>query len=101
MPAKIVPLEMTASQALRLVREIAAETENIVIVPHGQKRARQRKFTRRQIELCLQRGSVTEGPYTGQSGLWRLNMFRHAAGEELTCVVEIDLPNRLIVVTVF
>lgn len=101
MSAKIVPLEMTAVQALRIVKEIATDTENIVVVPHGRKRARQRQFTRRQIELCLQRGSITEGPYVAQSGLWRLNMFRHAAGEELTCVVEIDLPKRLIVVTVF
>jgi hypothetical protein len=30
-----------------------------------------------------------------------MNFYRHAAGEEMTCVVEIDWPARLLVVTVF
>jgi hypothetical protein len=45
---------------------------------------------------------LVEGPYVApRSGFWRMNFYRHAAGEEMTCVVEIDWPARLLVVTVF
>jgi len=99
--AEIVPLQLTARQATELIRKLAAETENIVVLNHAQQRQRQRKITRRQIELCLQRGTITEGPFFNQHGNWQMNVFRHAAGEEITCTVAIDWATRLLVVTVF
>ena len=101
MTADVVPLKLTSAHALRMVREIAADTDRIVVLAHGRKRARQRQVSRRQIELCCQRGTVTEGPFMNQHGQWQVNMFRHAAGEELTCVVAIDWPSRLLVITTF
>ncbi len=34
-------------------------------------------------------------------GHWQVNMYRHAAGEEMECVVAIDWGKSLIVITVF
>lgn len=99
--AEIVPLELTAPRALAMIREIAAETKNIVVVGHGKTRQRQRKITRRQIELCIQKGTICEGPFLNPHGHWQVNLFRHAAGEEVTCVVAIEWATRLIVVTAF
>ncbi|MCL4854362.1 MAG: hypothetical protein KJZ78_23635 [Bryobacteraceae bacterium] len=99
--AEIVPFTLTSRQALDMIRTLAADTDNIVIVGHAQARQRQRRISRRQVELCVQRGSITEGPFLNQFGNWQVNLFRHAAGEEMTCTVAIEWASRLIVVTVF
>lgn len=99
--AEVVPLELTALHALEMVRQLAADTNRIVIIGHAKKRGRQRRISRRQVELCLQKGSICEGPFLNQKGNWQVNMYRHAAGEEITCVVAIDWGKSLIVVTVF
>lgn len=50
----------------------------------------ERRITRRQVELCLQKGTITEGPFMNSRGNWQVNMYRHAAGEEVTCTVIIE-----------
>ncbi|MDP2120686.1 MAG: DUF4258 domain-containing protein [Hoeflea sp.] len=95
------PRHLSASAALRIVRDIASDTGNIIVVTHARKRQRERGITRRQIELCVQRGTVTEGPFMNTHGNWQVTLFRHAAGEELNCVVAIDWPSRLVVVTAY
>lgn len=99
--AEIVPLQLTPHACQKMIREIAAISDRIVILPHAKTRQRQRKVTRRQIELCLQRGTIQEGPFLNTRGDWQVNLFRHAAGEELTCTVVIEWATKLIVVTVF
>jgi hypothetical protein len=99
--AEIVPLTLTSAAALRMIRQIAGDTNNIVVLPHGKKRGRQRKITRRQIELCVQRGSITEGPFVNQHGHWQVTLFRHAAGEEISCAVAIDWQSLVLVITTF
>jgi len=92
--AQIIPLKLTPAAAIKMIREIAADTNNIVIIGYGKKRTRQRRISRRQVELCVQRGTITEGPFMNQHGNWQLNLYRHAAGEEITCVIAIDWPSR-------
>ena len=92
---------MSPGAALRHIRDIAADTGSIIVVAHARKRQRERGITRRQIELCVQKGTVTEGPFMNAHGNWQVTLFRHAAGEDLTCVVAIDWPSRLIVVTAY
>lgn len=98
-----VPLELSAPQALRLIRSIAADTSKIVVIQksHAAQRQLQRKVTRRQIELCVQKGTIVEGPFKNQFGNWQVTLFRHAAGEELHCVIAIERKEQLIVVTVY
>jgi putative transcriptional regulator len=70
-PATEQPDSLSAPEALRVVRMIAADTDDIVVIPYGRKRARQRKVTRRQIELCVQKGTITEGPFVNGHGNWQ------------------------------
>jgi hypothetical protein len=93
------PAKLSAPEALRVVRLLAADTANIVVHPHGKKRAW--KITRRQIELCVQRGTIGEGPFVNQHGNWQLNLCRRAAGEEITCVVAIEWATKLLVISTF
>lgn len=99
--AEVVPLRLTIPVALRQIRKIAEDSENILIVPHARKRGRQRSITRPQIEACVRKGTIQEGPFVNDKGNWQVTMYRHAAGEEVTCVIAIDWPSRLIVVTTY
>jgi hypothetical protein len=80
---------------------LAAETDNIVVIPYGKAKAKTRRITRRQIELCVQKGTPTEGPFLNRYGNWQMNLYRHAAGEEITCVVAIEWATRVLVINAF
>jgi len=96
------PAKLSAAVATKKVRELAAVSDNIVLIKHAIKRGRQRAINRLQIERCLQRGTLSEEPHIAlKTGFWRMSFTRHAAGEEMTCVVEIDWPSKLLVVTVY
>jgi len=97
----VAPLELSETAALNLIRDIAADTDRIVVVPYGSRRMALRKITRRQVELCCQRGTIAEGPFVNSHGLWQVNLYRHAAGEEVTCVVAIEWATRLLVINAF
>src|SRR5262249_41697954 len=99
--AETPPPKLTASTALRMVRELAADSGRIVIVEHWRARMVQRRMTRRQVALSLHKGTSSEGPYLNRLGNWQVNIHRHAAGEELTCSVAIEWAKRLLVITAF
>lgn len=99
--AKITQFPMTADNMRRIVREIAADTNRIIILKHALERAGKRGFSRRQIERCCQAGSVVEGPFENKFGNWQANFYRHAAGEEMTCTVAVDLRDNVLIITVF
>jgi hypothetical protein len=46
-------------------------------------------------------GTIAEGPFLNPHGNWQMNLYRHASGEELTCVVAIDWPRKLLVINAF
>lgn len=96
-----VPDHFAPDDALKVIRALAADTNNIVTIKHSKERGAQRKITRRQIELCVQKGVLTEGPFVNSHGNWQVNLERRAAGEEITCVVAIEWETKLIVVTTF
>jgi hypothetical protein len=95
------PEVLSRAEALWVIRVLAEDTGNIFVIPYGWKKAGQRGITRRQIELCVQKGTPTEGPFLNQHGNWQMNLYRHAAGEEITCVVAIDWPARILVINTF
>jgi hypothetical protein len=101
MAAEVVPLELSPASALRIIREIARDTRNIIVIGHGRERGGQRGITRRQMERCVQMGTITEGPLFNLKGNWQVNLYRHAAGEEVTCVVAIEWPSRLLIISAF
>jgi hypothetical protein len=99
--AEVVPLTLSAPAALQMIKQLAANSGHVVILGHCRQQMVKRHITRRQIELCLQKGTIVEGPSMNPHGNWQVNMFRHAAGEELTCTVAIEWAVRLLIITVF
>jgi Domain of unknown function (DUF4258) len=99
--ATVVPMKMSKPMALRIIRELAADSDRIVVIAHARQRQKQRCITRRQVELCLRNGFIQEGPFMNHKGHWQVTMNSYSAGEQLACVVAIDWPNRLIVITTY
>ena len=91
----------TKAKALALVRELAKDSGNVVFTDHARKRMRQRQVTPMAVLECLLRGAIVEGPAMGIKGTWELAVERMGAGRRLHVACAIDLPNRLIVVTVY
>lgn len=86
---------------LREIRRLAEDSGNIVLIKHGRQRSRERKITRPQIEGCVRKGNIKEGPFLNARGNWQVTMCRRMAGEEIHCVIALDIPSRLLVITVY
>ena len=99
--AEPIPLRMNDANALRLLREIAADSAKVIFTAHARQRMRQRKVTPVQVIECLMRGGITEHVALDPYGLWKLTVSQRVAGKDLAVAVAIDLPRRAIVITVF
>lgn len=95
MTAEIVPLRLTADHALRVIRDLAADSNNIVVLNHALRHG----VTRRQIETCARKGTIVEGPFLNARGNWQVTMQRHAAGEEIQCVIAIEWKTHIIAIS--
>jgi len=96
----VLPM-FNAVTILREIKRLAEDSGNIVLIAHGRKRSRQRHITRPQIECCVRKGHIEEGPFLNVHGNWQVTMCRRVAGEEIHCVVALDLPSRVLVITVY
>jgi hypothetical protein len=99
--AEIIPFPMSAPVALDHIRELAQETNRIVVINHGQQRSEERHVTRPQIVKCLRAGFIVEGPFQNSHGNWQVTMAYNHAGDQITVVVAIEWATRLLVITVF
>ncbi len=93
---------MKQSEALKTIRARAADSQNVLLIHHARVQMRKRGVDVLQVVRCLQRGSITEGPYRDmKSGQWRCNVEAKAGGELIRVVVEIpEKPPYLEVITV-
>lgn len=91
---------MNAVEAKRIITTIALDSGKVLITPHATKQMNARGFTRLDALRCIEQGTICEGPYQGPTGDWKVNMQRHAAGEEMVVVVAICDPT-LVVITAF
>lgn len=95
------PDHLSGSDALRAIRGLAADSRRIVLIEHAKQRGKLRKISPLQVERCLLKGTITEGPFLNQHQNWQVTMYRHAAGEEVNCVVAIEWQRQLLVITVY
>ena len=75
------PDDLGSDDALRIIKALATDSKNILVVEHAKLRQRQRHITRPQIERCIQKGVITEGPFLNAHGHWQVNLTRYAADE--------------------
>jgi hypothetical protein len=99
--AEPLPMKMSDAAALKLLREISADSSRVIFRTHALQRMRQRKVTPVQVIACLARGTVSEPVALDHFGNWKLTVSHRVAGRELNVAVAIDVPRRAIVITVF
>jgi Domain of unknown function (DUF4258) len=92
---------LSKPSALNLVRELAKDSGNVIFKDHALKRMRQRHVTPKMVMDCLSRGAIVEGPALSMKGTWELAMQRMGGGQRLFVAMAIDLPSRLIIITVY
>jgi hypothetical protein len=94
----VAPARLSAAQALTVIREIAVDSGRIVLIP-----PREDAFGTTLHQPTTDRAVLPEGHDDGRNakGQWQVTLYRHAAGEEVTCVVAIEWATRLIVITTF
>ena len=97
----LMPKRLSKPAALGMIRALAEDSKKVLFVEHAKERMKERKITRRQVMACIRKGTITEGPFLNNFGNWQVNLYRHAAGENITCTVAIEWGTRLIVVTAF
>jgi hypothetical protein len=95
------PAKLSPEAALKVIREIAADSGRVVMLRHARDRGRQRRVSWVQVVRCCQKGIIHEGPFVNGHGLWQATLYRRAAGEEVSCAVAIEWKTRLLVITVF
>jgi hypothetical protein len=96
------PDKLSRADAIRLVRELAADSNNVILTDHCRRDSmHKRAITRRQVLDCLLKGTISEGPFQdlGHGGNWKMNIYRQS--HDLTCTVAIAWRTHLIVITVF
>jgi hypothetical protein len=93
------PDKFSRTDAMKLVRELAADSGNIGLTDHCRERMHERDITLRQILNCLQKGIVTDGPAIDIHGKWKMDIYR--AADDLTCAVAIEWRSHVIVITAF
>lgn len=64
------PERLSSHDARKIVQAMAHDTRQVFIVKHARERQRTRRISIRQVMMCLQKGSVTEGPYINLHGKW-------------------------------
>jgi hypothetical protein len=99
--SKAATFILSKAKALALVRGLAKDSGNVVFTDHARKRMRQRQVTPKAVLECLLRGAIVEGPALGIKGTWELAMERMGAGRRLRVGCAINLPSRLIIITVY
>lgn len=83
---------MNPGTARKLIRERASSSAGVLFVDHAWEQMRHRGVAVLQVQRCLMRGEITEGPYlpiASRTGNWRCNVEANVSGDSLRVVVEI------------
>ncbi|MFA5531779.1 MAG: DUF4258 domain-containing protein [Thiohalomonadaceae bacterium] len=100
----IIALDLSRPVALRIVREIAADSSRVAITDHARERMAQRRITDAQVVRCLKHGLITEGPARGVRGNWEFTLEVLSAGDPVAIVAALDRDTRgnyVVVITAY
>lgn len=89
---------------LRLIHDLARDSDNVFIGPHARKRMKQRHITRTQVAKCLLKGSLSESAHRDAHGDWACTLHYQWAGDDVHAAVAIECDENgdwIAVVTVF
>jgi len=93
--------KLTAKQAEQKIKEIN-KLGSVIILPHCQKRMKEKNYSSSDIDLLLSKGSVQEPPeYDENFCQWRYKIKGNAIeGDKATVVVSIKSHRELVCITI-
>lgn len=97
----VVPLKLSKPAAAKIIKEIGADPDRIVPVPHAKLRMKQRKISITQARRVVQAGFIDGEPWMDEHGNWRVDMRGMSAGEQITVGLAIEWRTKLLIITVF
>ena len=96
-----IPLRMTAAVALRIVRNRAKTTGQVIITNHAQQRMEERSLNIDDVFLILRRGGIYLAPIKNEKSEWQAEVERRMpGGREAVVIVVVPQGPNLIVRTV-
>ena len=101
---KLVQFEMTAPMALKILREVAKDSERVFPTDHCEKQLAKRKISRTQVLRCLLRGNIVEGPSLSLKGNWEMAVETMTAGNAIRVACALDKDEKgdfIIVITAY
>jgi len=99
--SEALPATLSKAAAIRVIKELGANVDNIVTLSHCKKRMAKRKISIAQIHRVVQAGFIDGDPWLDEFANWRVTMRGFSAGTQITIGVSIAWKTRLLVVTVF
>ena len=95
------PSGPTRVEAESLIRELAEDSANIIIVPHCSEAMRERDVTMRHLLLTLREGHVVGRPSIDEYGDWRCQLKKRCSGRRVTVIAGIHDRRELYVITTY
>lgn len=80
----------TSDEAAALLRELVADGDRVLPVPHAYERMEEREVTFTQVLRILRRGNLVEGPNMSNERMWRYKYRGDSAGQDISVVVDLD-----------
>lgn len=99
----VILMKLNDVTALKMVKELAEDSNNVVMVHHANTRKGQRDVSDLEILKCLRSGRVVESVHRTSHGNWKLTIGHYLMQRNIRVAVALDNGddgNYLIVVTV-
>jgi hypothetical protein len=99
--ANLIPFRMTVQAAVRIIKQRATSSGNVILTYHAQERMEERGINLDDVLTILRKGSVYAAPRKNDLGDWQAEMERRMpGGRDVVAVTVIPLGDRLVVKTV-
>lgn len=99
------PYRLNDANALKLLREVAADSARVVLLPHARQRMKQRQVTLPQVLEVLRKGRLTEPAALDIHGNWKVTVKALTCGQSVTVAGAIEMQEepgkRVLVITLF
>lgn len=102
--SKAVPIPLNDANLLRIIRDLAKDSENVRLRTHARDRMKQRGISFTQVLSCLRKGTIDEAAHESIKGDWKCTLRHQHAGDMVRVAVAIEKDgygNWIAVVTVF
>gem|GEM_PF-1055290 len=98
-------MPLNDANALKLLRDVAADSARVVLLAHARKRMKERQVTLQQVLDVLRKGNLIEPAALDIYGNWKVTVKGLTCGQSVTVAGAIEMQRepgkRVLVITLF